>query len=75
MVRTTLNLDDTVLRELKRLGKERDMPIGEVASQLLARALAEEQRQPIEFHWTAERLEARVDLEDREAVQAVLDGR
>jgi len=52
------------------------MPIGELASQLLARALAEQEDvSAVDFHWVTGELEARVDLEDREAVQAVLDGR
>jgi hypothetical protein len=75
MTRTTLNLDDNVLRELKRLGRRRNMPIGELASQLLTRALAKEQEPPIDFAWVTGKLDARVDLEDREAVQAILDGR
>ena len=65
-----------MLRELKRRGKERHMPIGELASRLLARALAErEDVPPPDFQWVTGELEARVDLEDREAVQTVLDGR
>lgn len=52
------------------------MPIGELASRLLARALAErEDVPPPDFQWVTGELEARVDLEDREAVQTVLDGR
>ena len=41
MARTTLDLDPTVLRELRRLGARDGKSMGQVASELLARAVAE----------------------------------
>lgn len=77
MPRTTLNIDATVLRELKRRGEREGKTLGDLASELLARALADEgmdqPARPLRLHTKAMR--ARVDLEDRDAVQRVLDGR
>ena len=49
--------------------------MGRVASELLARALSEEDRAPASsFEWRTGKLgEPLVDLEDKEAVRAVLD--
>ena len=38
-MRTTLNIDDTVLRALKRLQKKEKKPLGQLVSELLALAL------------------------------------
>ena len=47
--------------------------MGRVASELLAGALSEEERPRPEFRWKGARLgEPLVDLEDKEAVQALL---
>ena len=49
--------------------------MGQVASELLARAVATDRDLPAPvFEWTSARLgRARVDLEDKEAVRRVLD--
>jgi hypothetical protein len=74
MPRTTLELDPSVLRELRRLGEREGKSMGRVASELLARALREESPPPPSFQWASGDLGApRVDLEDSEAVRAVLD--
>jgi len=41
MARTTINLDDPVLADLKRLQRKEGKPLGELASELLASAIAE----------------------------------
>lgn len=74
MPRTTLNLDRTVLEELRRRGEAENKSMGQLASELLARVLAEPASVPDEpLRWTAKEMAPRVDLEDRDAVQAVLD--
>jgi hypothetical protein len=77
MPRTTLDLDPAVLGELRRRGRRDRKSMGQVASELLAEALAEgEAATPTPFRWrTADLGRPLVDLEDTEAVQAVLDGR
>ena len=76
MPRTTLDLDASVLRELRRRGEQERKSMGTVASELLATALAES-RQPTvtpAFRWLSADLGmARVDLEDKEALRRVLD--
>jgi hypothetical protein len=76
MPRTTLDIDASILRELKRLKKRAGKSLGELASELLAVALSR-RPEPREAakpkDWTARPMNARVDLEDKEAVRAVLD--
>jgi hypothetical protein len=76
MPRTTLNLDAPILRDLKRLQKRERKPLGRLVSDLLAEALrrtrGNDSRSPA-FHWHSQPLGARVDLGDKEAIQAVLD--
>ena len=76
-MRTTLDIDDPVLRELKRLQAKEGTSLGRIASDLLARALKADA-----MHagapppsWIAKPMGARVDLSDTEAVRRVLDRR
>jgi plasmid stability protein len=75
MARTTIDLDPSVLRELRRRGAREGKSMGQVASELLARAVAESADTPApEFTWTSAALgPALIDLEDKEAVRRVLD--
>lgn len=76
MPRTTVNIDAAVLRDLKRLQKREGKPLGQLMSELLAHALRgrrPEQITEAAFAWTARPMRARVDLTDKDAVQAVLD--
>lgn len=73
MPRTTLNLDPTVLRELKQRGEREGKSLGDLASELLARTLAEDPEERARpFAWRTRAMHARVNLEDRDAVQAIL---
>lgn len=77
MPRTTLDLDPTVLRELRRRGKRTGKSMGKIASELLARALAEsveKEQEPQPFRWISRDLgKPKVDLEDAEAIRRALD--
>jgi len=75
MARTTLNIDSSILRELRRRGKEQHKSMGQVASELLASALtASERPNESDFNWTSADLGSpRVDLEDEDALRRVLD--
>jgi hypothetical protein len=75
MPRTTLDLDPAILRELRRRGTREGKSMGQVASELLARAVEDDGDRPApEFVWTSAPLgPARVDLEDKEAVRRILD--
>ncbi|MDX6698127.1 MAG: hypothetical protein QOE65_1524 [Solirubrobacteraceae bacterium] len=76
MARTTLDLDPSVLRELRSRGRSERKSMGRVASELLARALMREDDAgaPRPLGWVSRDLGApRVDLEDRDAVRDLLD--
>jgi hypothetical protein len=78
IMRTTIDLDPTVLKELKRRSKGAGKSMGQVASELLAASLGERAgrpRNPAGLRWIAKDLgRPLVDLEDKEAVRALLDG-
>ena len=76
MPRTTIDLDAAILRELRRRGSREGKSMGQVASELLARAVAEPRDLPVpDFTWTATDLgRPLVDLEDPEEVRRALDG-
>ncbi len=76
MARTTVDIEASVLRELKRLQKREGKSLGQLISELVAAALAHEEEVPQEgrpFQWTSRPMGARVNLEDKEAVRAALD--
>jgi len=72
IMRTTIDLDPTVLDALKRRQRREGKSLGQLASELLARALADEPavRQPFRFY--SQPMEALIDLEDHDAVERVL---
>lgn len=74
MPRTTLDLDASVLRELKRRKRRSGQSLGRLASELLAGALREPQPEPPKLRWRTARMGARIDLEDKEAVRRALEG-
>jgi hypothetical protein len=76
MARTTLDLDPAVLRELRKRSARERKSMGQVASELLARAVASKPDAPTpDFVWQSAHLGTPlVDLEDKEAVRRALDG-
>ena len=77
MPRTTLDIDASVLRALKKRQRREKKTLGQVASELLSRALADEHVDDAlpPLQWTAKDLGLKVDLEDKEAVWKILDER
>ncbi len=75
MMRTTLDIEGVVLRELREIQKREGGTLGSIASRLLAEALGRGARRAASpaFRWTARKMEARVDLVDKDAVYAILD--
>ena len=76
MPRTTVDLDASVLRELKRLARVEGKSLGQVASEILGGALhgEPEQPQPAPLAWSSRPLGALVDLEDKETLRRALGG-
>jgi hypothetical protein len=74
-MRTTLDIDDPLLRELKQLQAREGKSLGRLVSDLLAQALKVDAAPtaaspPV---WIARPMRARVNLEDKEAVYRALD--
>jgi len=76
MPRTTVDIDAPLLRDLKRLQKREGLSLGRLVSELLAEALGQRhlpRPQPPTFEWRSRPMGARVDLADKEAIQAALE--
>lgn len=74
--RTTLDIDGSVLRDLRRRANAEGKSMGQVASELLAHSAfsADDPEGPVPIVWVSRDLGApRVDLEDKEALHAALD--
>ena len=76
-MRTTIDIDDPILKDLKRLQRREGKSLGRLVSDLLARALAEERRgappPAPEFRWISRPMGARVDLSDKDALLDAMD--
>ncbi len=77
-MRTTVDIDDPILREVKAIHEKDGRSMGTIVSELLADALARRRSQSRQarraFRWTARPMKALVDLADKDAVYAALDG-
>ena len=77
-MRTTVDIDDPILKELKALQTKQGKSLGRLVSDLLARALHQEHRtarQKLEQPtWICRGMGARIDLGDKEALYAALEG-
>ena len=76
-MRTTLDIDDPVLRELKRLQVKEGKSLGRLASELLARALKEDATHDAaasQPQWISKPMGARVNLSDRGELYQALAG-
>lgn len=74
-MRTTLDIDDPVLADLKRLQEREGKSLGRLASDLLAKALAE-YRQPARttrVRWHSRPMGLKIDILDKEALYEILD--
>lgn len=75
MARTTVDIDDPVLRELKRLQRKGGQTLGRLISDLLGRVLFESRPKARRaFRWAPRPMgRPRVDLRDKDALHAALD--
>ena len=77
MKRTTLKIDDVILRRLKQRAAAEGRSMQEVANQLLRRGLATRDREPYSLAlagWEASE-QPGVDLLDRDKLFELMDGR
>lgn len=74
-MRTTLNIDGPLLKELKQLQAKEGKSLGRLVSDLLARALKSKAAQTSNpsADWIAKPMSARIDLTDKEAVRRAMD--
>lgn len=76
-MRTTIDIDDPILKDLKRLQRREGKSLGRLVSDLLAVALATHQSssQPAApaFKWIARSMHARIDLADKHALLDAMD--
>jgi hypothetical protein len=75
MARTTVDIDASVLRELKKRQERERKTLGQLISELLAKAMESEHDAPPPFAWVTKDLQPRVDLEDKDALWSILDER
>ena len=75
MARTTVDIDASVLRELKKRQERERKTLGQLISELLAKAMDAEDGGGAAgpLSWVAKDLQPRVDLEDKDAVWSALD--
>jgi hypothetical protein len=76
IVRTTIYIDDPILKEIARLQRREGKSLGRLVSDLLAQALAETRKAPKgepQFRWIARPMGARVDLGDKHALLDAMD--
>lgn len=76
IMRTTLDIDDPILKDLKRLQRREGKSLGRLVSDLLAQALADSKQTPTaarEFCWISRPMGAPIDLNDRDALLDAMD--
>lgn len=73
MARTTIDIDPSVLAELKRRQRREGKTLGRLVSELLAESLDRDAPPPPQpFAWIAKPMTAKVDLDDSEAVRRAM---
>jgi hypothetical protein len=76
MSRTTVDIDPTVMRQLKARQRREGKTLGRLVSELLSAALAADEGEPrpaAPLAWSSRPMRALVDLDDPEAVRRALD--
>jgi hypothetical protein len=76
MSRTTIDIDPTVLRQLKARQRREGKTLGRLVSELLGTALeadGDASRPPAPLAWSSRPMRALVDLDDPEALRRALD--
>lgn len=76
-MRTTLDIDDPILKDLKRLQQREGKSLGRLVSDLLAQSLAaaraNEAPAAPAFDWHCQPMQAKVDLSDKQALLDAMD--
>ena len=75
-MRTTVDIDDPILKDLKKIQEKEGKSLGRLISDLLAQAMGERRSPKASAkpaRWISKALGARIDLADREAVYATME--
>ena len=75
-MRTTVDIDDPILKDLKKIQQKEGKSLGRMISDLLAKAIAERKSPKASARparWISKAMGARVDLADREALYAAME--
>jgi Arc/MetJ family transcription regulator len=79
IMRTTIDIDDPILKEVKRLQLREGKSLGRLVSDLLAQSLAATRAaakaEAPAFQWVAKPMRARLDLADKNALLDAMDER
>jgi len=75
-MRTTIDIDDPILKDLKKIQQKEGKSLGRLISDLLAQAIGERKSQKASSkpaRWISKAMGARVDLSDREGLYAAME--
>jgi hypothetical protein len=75
-MRTTVNIDDPVLKDLRKIQQKEGKSLGRLISDLLAQAIGERKSAKAPSRppkWISKRMGARIDLADHEALYAAME--
>ncbi len=75
-MRTTVGIDDPILKDLKKIREKEGKSLGRLISDLLAQAIREHKSPKASAkpaRWNSKAMGARVDLADREALFAAME--
>jgi len=75
-MRTTVDIDDPVLKDLKKIQQKEGKSLGRLISDLLAQALGERKSPKASAkpaRWISKAMGAQIDLADREALYAAME--
>jgi len=75
-MRTTVDIETSVMKDLKKIRQQEGKSLGRIISDLLAKALAERKSTKAPDKppkWISRRMGARVDIADHEALYAVME--
>ena len=76
MARTTIDIENPILKKVRNLQEKDGCSISKIVSQLLAEGLAQRQNKAkaSRFKWHSRHKGALVDLSDKDALRKILDG-
>ncbi len=75
-MRTTVDIDDPILKDLKKIQQSEGKSLGRLISDLLAHAISARKSSKTSAtaaRWISKNMDARVDLSDREAIYAAME--